>query len=298
VGWSVRCGDPGDADTDVNVVVTGATGFVGRHVVKALTDRSHSVIAVARNAERAKALAWPAAVRFLQCDVHQPDLDIRNMWGPADAVIHLAWPGLPNYANLTHFEQTLLADYRFLKSVITAGYTHLLVTGTCFEYGMQSGPLDEGMETKPSNPYGLAKDTLRRFLEALRVKHPFTLQWARLFYMFGPGQNPGSLLAQLERALERGDEEFPMSGGEQLRDYMPVEQVAAALVRLIEHPECDGIVNICSGKPVSVRNLVETFVASKGKQIRLKLGHYAYPDYEPMAFWGVRSRCRESEVDL
>jgi len=280
----------------VNVVVTGATGFLGRHVVKALTDRGHSVIAVARNAERVEALAWPSSIRFLQCDVHQPTLDVRNMWGPADVVMHLAWPGLPNYTNLTHFEQTLFADCRFLKTVVTSGYEHLLVTGTCFEYGMQSGPLDEGMETKPSNPYGLAKDTLRKFLEALRLTHPFTLQWARLFYIFGPGQNPNSLLVQLERALERGDEEFPMSGGEQLRDFLPAEQAAADLVRLIEHPECDGIINICSGKPVSVRSFVEGFLASKGKQIRLKLGHYPYPVHEPMAFWGVRSRCHEPET--
>ena len=60
-------------------------------------------------------------------------------------------------------------------------------------------------ETKPSNPYGLAKDTLRKFMERLKTERPFTLQWARLFYVYGQGQNPGSLLAQLERALEQGD---------------------------------------------------------------------------------------------
>jgi dTDP-6-deoxy-L-talose 4-dehydrogenase (NAD+) len=210
--------------------------------------------------------------------------------------MHLAWPGLPNYKALYHFEETLFADYRFLKDLVSAGYKHLLVTGTCFEYGMQSGQLDESMETKPSNPYGLAKDTLRRFLESLRTDSPFTLQWARLFYLYGRGQNPSSLLAQLERALEQGDAEFLMSGGEQLRDYMPVERVASDLVRLVEHPECDGIVNICSGKPISVRRLVEDFIKTRGKEIRLKLGHYPYPDYEPLEFWGSRTRWKEIQA--
>jgi dTDP-6-deoxy-L-talose 4-dehydrogenase (NAD+) len=210
--------------------------------------------------------------------------------------MHLAWPGLPNYKALYHFEETLFADYRFLKALVSAGYKHLLVTGTCFEYGMQSGQLDESMETKPSNPYGLAKDTLRRFLESLRTDSPFTLQWARLFYLYGRGQNPSSLLAQLERALEQGDAEFLMSGGEQLRDYMPVERVASDLVRLVEHPECDGIVNICSGKPISVRRLVEDFIKTRGKEIRLKLGHYPYPDYEPLEFWGSRTRWKEIQA--
>lgn len=204
--------------------------------------------------------------------------------------MHMAWPGLPNYKATYHFEQTLFADYRFLKSLISAGYKHLLVTGTCLEYGMQNGLLSESMEAQPSNSYALAKDTLRRFLEILARENPFTLQWARLFYMFGAGQNPASLLAQLERALERGDEEFPMSAGEQLRDYMPVEKVADALVNLIEHPQITGIVNICSGKPISVRRLVEEFVAAKGKKIRLKFGHFPYADYEPLAFWGEGSK--------
>jgi nucleoside-diphosphate-sugar epimerase len=280
----------------MKVLVTGATGFIGHHVIPALVQRGHTVIAVARNEKRAKDLAWPQSVRFVACDIHKPGLDARNTFGPADAVMHLAWPGLPDYKALHHFEETLFADYRFLKALVSAGYSHVLVTGTCFEYGIQSGQLDEWAETRPSNPYGLAKDTLRKFVERLRTERPFTLQWARLFYMYGKGQNPASLLAQLERALERGDEEFPMSGGEQLRDYLPVEQVASALVRLIEHPECEGIVNICSGKPVSVRRLVEEFMRAKGKNIRLKLGHYPYPDYEPLAFWGGRTRLQQIEV--
>jgi len=280
----------------MKVLVTGATGFIGHHVVHALIERGHMITAVARNANRAKGFAWPESVRFIACDVHQPRLDVSTTLGAADAVMHLAWPGLPNYNSLYHFEETLFADYRFLKALVSAGYKHVLVTGTCFEYGMQNGQLDELVQTKPSNPYGLAKDTLRKFLESLRTDSPFTLQWARLFYVYGRGQNPGSLLVQLERALEQGDAEFPMSGGEQLRDYMPVQRVASDLARLIEHPECDGIVNICSGKPISVRRMVEEFIKARGQDIRLKVGHYPYPKYEPHAFWGARTRWKELQT--
>ena len=162
--------------------------------------------------------------------------------------------------------------------------------------GALSLSVDEATETTPSNPSGLAKDTLRKCLERLKPDWPFTLQWARLFYVYGPGQNPGSLLAQLERALEQGDSEFPMSGGEQLRDFIPVQRVASDLVGLIEHPECDGIVNVCSGKPISVRRMVEEFIKARGKNINLKLGHYPYPDHEPFAFWGARTRWKELEA--
>ena len=151
---------------------------------------------------------------------------------------------------------------------------------------MQSGAMTEMMPTMPSNPYALAKDTLRKLLQSLQQQHPVTLQWSRLFYMHGVGQNPNSLLAQLDHAINNGKSSFNMSGGEQLRDYLPVEAVASRLVFLSENPHFNGVVNICSGHPISVRRLVEQHLGSLGVDIQLNLGHYPYPEYEPMAFWG------------
>ena len=271
----------------MKIIVTGATGFIGRHVVSEMIAKKHNVIAVARNISRAKKMPWYNKVVFLPCDIYDPSLEPIKVFGEADALIHLAWPGLPKYKDLFHFEKNLPADYRFLKDMVIAGTKHVMVTGTCLEYGMQSGPLSEETVTKPSTPYGLAKDTLRKFLQALQAKHIFTLQWVRLFYIYGPGQNPNSLLAQLDNAIDNGNEVFNMSKGEQLRDYLPVEEVARFLASLIEHPECSGIINCCSSKPISVRWLVEKRIAERGAKIKLNLGYYPYPDYEPMAFWGT-----------
>jgi len=270
----------------MKVLVTGATGFVGRHVVPHLLERGHSVIAVARDETRARGFPWFDGVRFIATDIHQPSADLLARFDRPDAVIHLAWPGLPNYTALFHFEENLPADYRFLKSLIEAGIGHLMVAGTCFEYGMQSGCLGEDTVPQPANPYGLAKDTLRKFLQALQSQHPFVLQWTRLFYLHGPGQNPNSLLAQLDRAIDNGETEFKMSGGEQLRDYMAVEDVTSCLIHLLERPRCQGVFNVCSGVPVAVRRLAEQHVAKRGAAIRLNLGHYPYPAHEPLAFWG------------
>jgi nucleoside-diphosphate-sugar epimerase len=104
--------------------------------------------------------------------------------------------------------------------------------------------------------------------------------------MYGEGQNPNSLLTMLDQAIQRGDPSFNMSGGEQLRDYLPVTEVATRLVKLLEHPELSGVINICSGAPISVRRLVENRIAERDASIKLNLGSYPYPDYEPMAFWG------------
>jgi dTDP-6-deoxy-L-talose 4-dehydrogenase (NAD+) len=270
----------------MKIAVTGASGFIGRHVLSALLLQDVEIVAVTRNA---------AKLEWLNNDVHIVEMDIANppsgsfaQMGRPDVLIHLAWEGLPNYKSLHHFETELPRQYHFLKSMIEAGLPSLLVTGTCFEYGMQSGPLAADTLTKPCNPYGHAKDILRKQLTFLKSAAHFNLTWARLFYMYGEGQPGTSLYPKLKEAVLRGDKIFDMSGGEQLRDYLPVEEVALQITQLAMARKDIGAFNICSGIPVSVRRLVEQWLDDNGWEIELNLGHFPYPDYEPMAFWGVR----------
>jgi dTDP-6-deoxy-L-talose 4-dehydrogenase (NAD+) len=272
------------------VLVTGASGFVGRHLVSALLARGFEVRAVSRNVEAARALPWFDDVQFIAADIHDPQLDVAALVSGVDAIAHLAWTGLPNYQALFHFERNLVLDYGFLKRVVEAGISQVLVTGTCFEYGLQSGPLSETTAAQPNTPYGLAKHTLRLFLEALQRERPFNLQWARLFYLYGEGQNPNSLLASLDRAIDAGDTQFNMSAGDQLRDYLEIKQASSLLASLIARRDVGGVFNCCSGVPVSVRSLVEQHVGQRQSSIALNLGHYGYSAHEPMAFWGVAQR--------
>jgi dTDP-6-deoxy-L-talose 4-dehydrogenase (NAD+) len=148
-----------------------------------------------------------------------------------------------------------------------------------------------------TTPNGFAKDTLRRQLEHLQRIRPFNLTWTRLFYLYGEGQAENSLLPQLKRAVERNDRVFNMSGGEQLRDYLPVADVVKYIVSLAMTGRDNGVVNICSGKPISVRRLVEEWIKENKWSIDIHLGHYRYPECEPMAFWGDRdklNRCLET----
>ncbi|WP_460090178.1 NAD-dependent epimerase/dehydratase family protein [Pseudomonas sp. S2_E02] len=277
----------------MKVLVTGATGFVGRHLVAALLARGCEIRAVARNAETAQGMPWINDVEFVSADIHAADLDFAALTAGIDALAHLAWPGLPNYRALFHFEHNLMADYRFIKSAVEAGVQQVLVTGTCFEYGMQSGPLSESSAPQPSNPYGLAKHTLHLFLQNLQQELPFTLQWARLFYLHGEGQNPNSLLAALDRAIDTGEASFNMSAGDQLRDFLPIENAAGYLAAILQRHDFDGVINCASGQPVSVRSLVEQRLRERGATLNLNLGHYPYPTHEPLAFWAVTERLQQ-----
>ena len=285
----------------MRVLVTGATGFVGRHVIPQLLQRGHAVTAVARDEVKARSFPWFDRVRFIACDIHRPIDDPSLFFGQLEAVMHLAWSGLPNYGARFHVEENLPGDIHFLDSLLDGGVVHLLVTGSCLEYGMQTGRMTEEIPSAPVTSYALAKDELRKFLQSRQAQRAFRLQWARLFYMYGEGQNPKSLLAQLDRTIVQGLPSFNMSGGEQLRDYLPVEQAARYLVALLEHPECDGIVNVCSGEPIAVRKLVERHLEKSDAKIALNLGYYPYPDHEPQAFWGCQdklTRCLGAEYCL
>lgn len=282
-------------------MVTGATGFVGRHVVERLLERGHQVLAIARDLRKAREMPWFGEVQFAACDLHGDFAPLFRDYRHSDALVHLAWPGLPNYRDYSHIENNLPGDLAFLKACVLEGVSQLLVTGTCLEYGMQYGPLPEDAETRPITPYGLAKDALRKALQLLQKSRPFTLQWVRLFYLTGTGQNAGSLLSQLDRAIDQGQAVFDMSCGDQLRDYMPVTEAARDIVRLLETPLCQGIINCCSGEPVSVRDLVERHCRDRQSRITLNRGHYPYPDYEPLAFWGIPTKlkaCRQMAPDL
>lgn len=270
----------------MKIAVTGASGFIGRHVLAALLEHDVEIIAVTRNVNRLNGL--PESVCVVEMDITQPSSASYKQMGSPDGLIHLAWGGLPNYKSLHHFEIELPAQYNFLKELIEAGLPSLVVTGTCFEYGMQSGALGVDKMAAPNNPYGFAKDALRRQLEFFRSYKQFDFTWARLFYMYGEGQSSSSLYSKLKDAVLRGDRIFNMSGGEQLRDYLPVKEVANQIAQLAITKRGTGTVNICSGTPISVRKLVEHWIEENNWEIELNLGYYPYPDYEPMAFWGGR----------
>lgn len=285
----------------MKIAISGATGFIGRHVVAELERQSLTPVLICR--QSAKIPFSLSRHTIIPIDLTSNPSGAFDLLGRPDALIHLAWGGLPHYKSPHHLEVELPMHIRFLRDLIESGLKHLTVAGTCLEYGMQSGPLNEDAPTRPSNPYALAKNDLRGRLQSLKAYQPFNLVWARLFYMYGEGQSESSLWPQLQKAVAQGLPTFDMSGGEQLRDYLPVSEVATQLVSLTRKGVDTGAINVCSGVPISVRRLVEGWISDNNWKIKLNLGHYPYPEYEPMAFWGenrkftdlIKSHCTQTK---
>lgn len=270
--------------------VTGASGFLGRHLCRKLTGLGHEVIAVHRGS--CEPLGRELAVRNVTFDMDSGEALPADALD-SDAILHLAWPALSDYNASLHYESALPRSYELVRRYVEGGGRQVLIVGTCFEYGLRNGKLSEWMTPDPQNPYAVAKDTLRRFVTFLKARRSFTLQWVRLFYVHGPGQHRRTLLSQLDAAIDRGDSSFDMSPGDQLRDYLPIEEAARRVSILAQRPELDGIFNCCSGKPVSIRALVEERIRNRGARITLNLGHYPHSPLEPMAFWGDAEKTRE-----
>lgn len=247
---------------------------------------SWQVIAVGRNETKLQQLGTD----YIVYDLSQVNDNCYNQLHSPDVLIHLAWERVHNYQDFFQLEKNLINSYRFLQAMIQQGLPNLTVAGTGYEYGLQCGCLKEESPTDPTTCYGIAKDALRRSLESIQEKFTVKLRWLRLFFMYGDGQQEKALIAQLDKAIAFKQEVFDMSGGEQLRDYLPVEEMGALIAKVALQSRYNGIFNICSGKPISIRNLVEQHLAQKGAKIRLNLGKYPYPKHEPMAYWGDSTR--------
>ena len=270
------------------VLVTGATGFIGNYVIEELQKHEVEIIATSSNQDKAEQYTWFENVKFIEFDFNHFD-SLTNYFlyfNQPDILIHLAWEGLPNYTSSFHTEVNLPRHKALLENLICNGLKNITITGTCLEYGMQQGCLSEAMPALPSNNYAIAKNELRKYIEKLQQQFTFSFKWPRLFYMYGKGQNENSLLSQLDKALQNEDAVFNMSGGEQIRDYLPVSKVAEYVVHIALQNKIEGIINCCSGIPISVKDFVETYLKPVGKTIKLNLGYYPYTDYEPMHFWG------------
>lgn len=200
-------------------------------------------------------------------------------------VLLLSWPGLPNYQKTFHVTRNLPACVDLIEHLAEAGLQRLVVAGTCYEYGLQHGPLKEDQLTEPANCYAIAKDSLRRVIASSYSYQNLQWCWARIFYPYGQGQNPDSLLPSLQRAIDQGDPVFAMSSGRQVRDFVPVDHVAMLLLKLAMNPMAQGIYNCGSGRPVSLRELAEERIAKSLSSTALKLGVYADRKDEPLAFW-------------
>jgi nucleoside-diphosphate-sugar epimerase len=281
----------------MKILVTGASGFIGKHLIHQLSETYLSDLTIIANASNIESLnkAFPKKNINLIAkpyDIYNNDNDLNlfEYFLKPDKLIHLAWKGLPNYGNEYHITENLPNEFNFISNLIKNGLTDLTITGTCFEYGNIEGELFENFPTDPTNFYALAKDMLRKSLTLYQNQYKFNMKWLRLFYMYGIGQNSNSIISQLDKALNNDDKIFNMSGGEQIRDYLKVEEMVNFIIKISLLNNVNEIINISSGTPKKLIDFVTEYTNNQGKKIYFNKGYYNYSNFEPMSFWGNNNK--------
>jgi dTDP-6-deoxy-L-talose 4-dehydrogenase (NAD+) len=271
----------------MKVLVTGATGSIGRAVVNNLLEKGISVIATARDEQKFNRVNPIHNLVFLKHDMNSKiSDDLYTYFQKPDILIHLAWDKLKEPKNSDHTGYILENHKAFLSNLIHGGLKNINVTGTCYEYGLKEGELQETDPSAPVVEYAKGKNLLREFVEIEASKKNVDLKWIRIFNIFDYGKEGANLFSQLISAIANGEKIFNMSGGEQVRDYLTLEEAAEIIVKISLQNKVKGIINCCSGKPVVLKDFIEEFLKKNNHHIELNLGYYPYLNYEPLKHWG------------
>jgi nucleoside-diphosphate-sugar epimerase len=205
--------------------------------------------------------------------------------------VHAAWFTTPGkYMTGRENLQLLDASLGLATALADAGCPRLVATGSCFEYDLELGYLDEGSPTRPRSLFAASKAALQLLLEQLGEQAGMETAWARLFYLYGPAEDEQRLVPAVVGALLRG-EPTKTTPGEQIRDYLHVDDVATA-IRAIAASGTTGIVNVGSAEPVMVRDLVTTMARLAGRPELVELGALPYRQGDPMVVCAVNERLR------
>ena len=266
----------------MKVVVTGASGYIGRHVVDALIKMHHEVIAVDMIN---KGINTDAT--FLSLDIFSDD--IYNKLGRPDACIHMAWKDGFNHASDAHMGM-LSKHYAFIKNVIDGGVKYLSVMGTMHEIGYYEGCVDENTPTNPLSMYGIAKNALREASLLLAEKSNTSLMWLRAYYILGDDSNNNSIFTKITQMEHEGKASFPFVSGKNKYDFIHVDELAKQIATASTQSEITGIINCCSGKPVSLADKVNEFIEKNHFSIRPDYGKFPERPYDSPAIWGDNTK--------
>ncbi|MDY5986065.1 NAD-dependent epimerase/dehydratase family protein [Sporofaciens sp. SGI.106] len=262
------------------ILVTGAGGYIGRYVVSTLLDFGMSVTAVDIRTEGIDERA-----ESLQYDIFNGKESIYTDLGEPDVCLHLAWrDGFVHNSN-AHMEY-LYDHYVFAKNMVEGGLRQFAALGSMHEVGYHEGAIDENTGCNPKSLYGIAKNALRQSLQLLSEQEKFCFQWLRGYYIMGDDLKNHSIFTKILEAEKEGKEFFPLNLGTNQYDFITIENMAREIALTVIQDEVSGVINCCTGNPVSLKNKVEEFIAERNLAIRPQYGVFPERSYDSPIVYG------------
>lgn len=268
------------------VLVTGAGGYIGAHVVKSLLDMGYKVIATDINLDGIDKRAIAC-----QCDIFSEEDSFQKL-GEPDVLVHLAWRD-----GFVHNSERHMLDlsnhYAFVKRMVEAGVKSVSVMGSMHEIGYFEGAIEEDTPQNPTSLYGISKNALRLALTALSKEKGFSLKWLRGFYICGDDSRNHSIFAKILQKAETGEKSFPFTMGTNQYDFIDVKDLSLEIAMASVQMEVNGVINCCSGKPVALKDKVETFIAERGLDIKLAYGVFPDRPYDSKIIYGNNEKIKQ-----
>jgi len=274
------------------IIVTGATGFIGRHTLHPLLERGFDIHVCSRSRPRGEI---GAQVSWHGVDLLDPvatDETIKTIG--ATHLLHLAW-----YAEHGKFWDGrenldwVSATQALLESFHAAGGTRAVFAGTCAEYDWTTDCCNDQTAVAPATLYGASKNAAHQSVDAYAAATDMSIAWGRVFFTYGPGEHPTRVVASVAQALVAGTS-IPCSEGTQVRDFLYVEDIGSAFAALADS-RVDGALDIGSGRPLALRDLLLRLELLAGREGLVRLGAAPPRDEAPRIVADTR-RLR-TEVD-
>jgi dTDP-6-deoxy-L-talose 4-dehydrogenase (NAD+) len=270
------------------VLITGAPGFVGRQILRALASCKTGIVPVVRKGKESLVADLPNVEQVISTD----DLfsEEENWWADRcqgiDLIIHAAWYAEPGkYLQSPINMDCLMGSLTLAKGAAKAAVKRFVGIGTCFEYDLSHRVLATDTPLKPSTPYAAAKAALFLSLSQWLPPQSITFAWCRLFYLYGEGEDYRRLVPYLRQQLQRG-EPAALTTGSQIRDFLDVAE-AGKKIADIALGEQTGPVNVCSGTPITVRQMAEQIADEYGRKDLLHFGKRPENFVDPPCIIGI-----------
>lgn len=259
------------------VLVTGASGFIGRHCLPLLKEKGYEVYAVSSKVSKGAI----EGVHWIQFDLLGSEC-IKEMLAAIKPshLLHFAWIATPgSYWRSKDNLRWLKASMDLLEAFALQGGKRAVFSGTCAEYDWNSLEFDEGALCLPKSLYGSSKLALQLIVEALAKEIGFSQAWGRIFYLYGPYEYPERFVPSIIQGLLQ-KKSIPCSHGNQIRDFLHVKDVADAFATLLDS-DVQGVVNIGSGVGVSIKEVIQKITCRLGEQDLVRFGALQSPLGDP-----------------
>ncbi len=273
----------------MKIAIIGGSSFIGQILLNHLSNKKYDIISTYNRNSSIKSKF--RKIKWKKFSLEDKKKNYYKYFNNPDIVINLSWPDIPNYKTNKHFK-TFLNQKKFSYNLIENGLKNLIVIGTCYEYGKKSGKLSENIKTNPVVPYAISKLKLLKSLQLKKKNDNFNFTWLRPFFVYGNNEKRKTLFTLIRSSNKESLSKVKVCGS-LVRDFIPVSFLCKVILKIIKLNNNFGILNVCTGKGISVKEFVKLNIKNKNNLKLINMNGKNPNNFEPKKFWGDNKKLRK-----